>query len=358
MYQPISERVADGIPLNIFHLGTNKTGSTYLQSIIVENRELIRNAGLLYPGCNDEIGYGHHSIVFEMQAGNRRDRLRQYLKEIEKGKAYGLLSSEGMAELDQEALGELAGVSKRPTFAVIYFREPTGYLKSAFQEGVRHGWGGALENPDPAGITLNTAATDPNSFVSMNLVALADKVTRAFGEERTIFVAFDNVKSAGKDLFVHFFEDVLGLSASGIDCTKAYRNEHSGLQIQEVTRLINSLIARRNSMPGDWVARYVEYLGTSLLERIPHLDRLQDFKRSCAMHSRAGYYKDMERELANRFGHLFANASGNGWIFNHAYEATLESYDLYSFLQSDPTIVLAIDDLAVEFINWRSNNPG
>jgi hypothetical protein len=48
---------SDGRPDVFLHIGTSKTGTTYLQSVLWHNRDALRRAGLLYPGLSSDAHF-------------------------------------------------------------------------------------------------------------------------------------------------------------------------------------------------------------------------------------------------------------------------------------------------------------
>ena len=47
----------------IFHIGTNKTGSTAIQNFLSSNSEVLAHYGLLYPRSTRGLDYGHHTLA-------------------------------------------------------------------------------------------------------------------------------------------------------------------------------------------------------------------------------------------------------------------------------------------------------
>ena len=47
----------------IIHAGLPKTGTTYLQQRLVDNREWLASKGVRYPTLGQEVGPGHHNLA-------------------------------------------------------------------------------------------------------------------------------------------------------------------------------------------------------------------------------------------------------------------------------------------------------
>jgi len=130
----------------VLHVGVPKSGTTFLQASLAENREALRDAGVLYPNKAADLTFraaldvrGNHKAW-----GRRRSevegawdelcrRARQYL-------GHTVISQELLAAASGKqitrAMTMLRGLE---THVVLTVRDPAHQLVSEWQEGIKHG---------------------------------------------------------------------------------------------------------------------------------------------------------------------------------------------------------------------------
>lgn len=134
------------------HAGLHKTGTTSLQSVLLNNRKNLSEQDFYYPltGIPDQA-HGHHNIAWQL-SHDRRYRpewgdLRALLKEIEQTDGHKIiLSSEDFecSLLRPQRLNKLLNDFKSRNYKVcllIYLRNPLDYLTSLYLELLKAGLG-------------------------------------------------------------------------------------------------------------------------------------------------------------------------------------------------------------------------
>lgn len=133
------------------HIGLTKTGSSSLQSALAAHRDLLKNAGLVYPlaGRSRHGHTAHHNLYYEISPHGRahdkfialRGTWKDALSEIDElPGGRGLISSEGfqycLAEDVKRLIRLLAG---RRIEVVVYLRRRDRWLESAWNQRARFG---------------------------------------------------------------------------------------------------------------------------------------------------------------------------------------------------------------------------
>jgi hypothetical protein len=327
---PIFSRIKPVEKAAVLHLGTIKTGTTYIQSLARKNACRLADQGVVYPTCDDSSA--HH--LFAEQIGGEPASANAILDQhIDAGAGqHLLLSSEIFISHPAEHLEQLRG-----------------FVRSWLQEAIKHGWGGGFSGPRYSD-RLNNLARNPYSHVMLQSVEIAQKVVDVFGPDRTIFVAFDNILNSADDLFDHFLNRVIGIDNYRVDHAPGDRNVSIDFKTQETARLLNTIINLRGRKSDIRHFIFLIEKIDELFGEFPEFDSLENYRRSITSNSREGANGEMERELFQRFGDQFLNARGCGDIYSLEYERQIESADLLAFSSNNLRAFEALERLADEAI--------
>jgi hypothetical protein len=134
------------------HAGLHKTGTTALQNFLFSVTERLRECGILYPsaGVNQQIGYGHHNIAWQLMRDRRFLRaagtIDDLANEIAQFDGDAILSSEDFESVmdDPDRLAPLQqhpALRDREFIFVVYVRNQAAYIESLFLELIHHGMG-------------------------------------------------------------------------------------------------------------------------------------------------------------------------------------------------------------------------
>lgn len=348
---PILGRLHKDQRATVFHLGTPKTGTTHIQSLSRANQAKLFAVGVVYPNVRVEIGdYAHHSLAGDLEASSPGAAAADYAALQDRSEDI-VISSEGFSEMSQRGMTALASLHpERSAFAVVYFREMAGFLRSFIQELVKHGWAESFATQTYVA-RLRSFAENPAGHNLGNYRQIAERCTAAFGMSRTIFVAYNNVLDQGADLFTHFWQDVVGVSTRGMDISNPFPNRHVGFEMLEINRMLNVALSNIGEVPGPWVHRWLLENILDVKTEIPELAALRSYRSSMSVHSESEPFLAVERDLANRYGTQFLNASGRGRIFSRDHESELEWADIERFLAAYPTAAKELNSVASECAN-------
>ncbi|NJN23241.1 MAG: hypothetical protein HC810_01000 [Acaryochloridaceae cyanobacterium RL_2_7] len=185
------------------HIGLHKTGSTYIQKVFAENRELIRELGIDYPSLGAEFLFGHHNLAWSLMPGKQLlettdfsiAKLTQYLHDSSVEST--VLSSEEFDFLKIEHISKIYQVfSDFEVKIVFYVRHPLNAFYSLWQEAVKHGDTTSLES------FLENIRDRSHPFNYWNI---ANQWAHYFGPNSLQIVIYDNLVEKDLDIFIYFF---------------------------------------------------------------------------------------------------------------------------------------------------------
>lgn len=132
----------------VLHIGTHKTGTKSLQTMLSQNSEWFEEQGLAYP-VTGRVGYGHHNLAWELTGDTRYEQatgsLDDVVTELARTEApTALLSSEDFESLYRRPdpmarlLANLQEIGY-DVHVVVTLREPADYTESLYEELLKHG---------------------------------------------------------------------------------------------------------------------------------------------------------------------------------------------------------------------------
>lgn len=231
----------------VIHIGSHKTGTTYLQQGFVALRASLRAAGIEYPPEWQDHLYGHHSLVRMLAAGDAATpaRLAAMVQAAGQEGHAVLLSSENFEDLDDAAIGRLASALRGHAVEIVFFmRHWSGLLPSAWQEEVKQG--GSAPYP---GFLLKHLAQPAHSRL-LNPTPMLGGYAAAFGHEAIRLVGYDRVIDSGEDIVGFFLRALLEVACACPAGGKRINRSLPAVDV-EIIRLL-SVAARRSagSLPG------------------------------------------------------------------------------------------------------------
>lgn len=167
----------------VLHIGTNKTGTTAIQTFLFKNRKKLAEIGINYPNIGIQ-GYGHHNIARALNGqlpsniGLDDDWIKDFIS--------------GAKNADQTIISsELFHIANNPknlhkifprddTLVILYLRDQISYLTSWYQQAIQ------LRN-----ITSSFSEFIQLSYTQLNYSLLIDKWSQAFGINNLSVRSFD-----------------------------------------------------------------------------------------------------------------------------------------------------------------------
>lgn len=282
-----------------FHVGTLKTGTTYLQRVMWENRQALRTAGVLVPGRTFQDRVWASQTVRETQQPHQRaagawDRI---VAEVNAFDGDAVISHEffGGASSEQAAKA-MARLAPAEVHVVVTARDLIGILPAFWQEQVKFSYQGGFADYDPPPVTVR-----PQQHWSWRTIDAADVLRRWAADlpvERVHVVTMPG-SDAPRDLLWRRFAEVCGFDPSLASLDLPPVNESMGVAEAELLRRVNGGLheeLRHPPEPARWVRRY---LGLEILAqrkgeklRVPEarVPELRDRGRRIAEEIRAAGY--------------------------------------------------------------------
>jgi hypothetical protein len=242
----------------IIHIGPHKTGSTYLQNHLTQNRAALIGRGIYYPRewTTPEIGWCHAELATLLQQGAFDAIRRMFADLTAAGWPVIVLSSEDFSSLGEDRLHFLRECTGADAQIVFFARRWSELLQSRGQEHIRQG-GTQLLPEFIAGIL-----TDPFGSETINFSLILDRFAKAFGPSRLKVLSYNNILERGDNLFSCFAAKILGIDDLPI---LSPAPAHASLSIEniELVRALNVLRVRHGAkfpcQMGSLVAAVLEH---------------------------------------------------------------------------------------------------
>ncbi|WP_434637400.1 hypothetical protein MLC35_01055 [Sulfurimonas sp. NW7] len=227
----------------ILHIGPHKTGSTYLQKMLYENRDKITAQGVGYADiCKDGL-IAHHQLA-EKLINKDFDSANNILQKIfiKSTEDITIISSENFDMLSIEAIEFLANtlcMNDTVEVKVIFFkRKFDDLIISNWQESIKHG------NTQSCYHYLLNHISAPYSSSVLNITGVLEKYSKYFGKENLIIIDYNQAKEERKDIIDIFFQSINKPEIKNIG-TKAHINNSLNYTLVEVIRGLNILFYKK-----------------------------------------------------------------------------------------------------------------
>lgn len=226
------------------HIGTMKTGTSYLQEVLRRNNGLLEAQGVLYPDAGGSIGSATRDILEGGDEGPSPDgdwaalvdRLHAW-----RGRS-ALVSSELLSFADD---GQVAAfvepLRPLPVEIVVTARDFARVMPSAWQNKVKHGKGWAFPNYVDAVTRHPRRPRGParSFWHHHDLVDIVRRWSNVVGSEHVTVVTLPPPGSAAELLWSRFAA-AADLDSTGFDLTQDQRSNLSiGYTEAELMRLVN-----------------------------------------------------------------------------------------------------------------------
>ncbi|QDG36257.1 hypothetical protein FJN13_16215 [Alteromonas mediterranea] len=207
------------------HIGPHKTGSTYIQKNLSENRNELNKSGITYPERLIGPQWGHHKLVERIRARDSNDIIDLFAKAEE----HVFLSSENFEDLAEDDIEFFKSLLADYSVEIIFFkRSYSKLLVSAWQESVKQGESGNWSE------FLLTHTLKPFRSQILNSSSVIEKWEKI--ADKVHVFDYDAILHQGLDIVKAMCDKVLGVN---IPVTPSSVNKSMHLADIELIRILN-----------------------------------------------------------------------------------------------------------------------
>lgn len=243
------------------HVGLPKTGTTYLQSILWANSDLLRERGVLLPGFGPRQHLWASCVVREEPRLERRHAEAKHAWDVLSREARewpdtAIISHEFFAGASAEqAARALADLGDAEVHVVVTAREIVGLLTARWQEWVKNGATGPVDAYPPK---EEFDPTDEWGWGTLDLADVLDRWGSTLPPERVHLIPLPGSDQPRDALWARFAQ-VVGFDPAGCDTTASQPNESLGVVEVELLRRVNGHLHGFNAPvdKGVWIRGYL-----------------------------------------------------------------------------------------------------
>jgi hypothetical protein len=243
------------------HVGLPKTGTTYLQTLLWHNRDVLRRQGVLLPGDSARQHLWASGVVREDPNLDRRspeakhawDRL---VAEINAWEGTAIVSHEFFASAGaRQAERAVAALTDAEVHVVVTARETLSLVTARWQEYVKNGSTLPIDDypadDEPSG-------NDDWDWGTLDLSDVLRRWSSAVPREQVHVLTLPKPDEPRQALWLRFAE-LVGIDPEGCDTSVSAANESLGVVEVELLRRINADLQGFSSPAGrgNWIRGYL-----------------------------------------------------------------------------------------------------
>ncbi|MGN6129858.1 MAG: hypothetical protein ACTHOK_05905 [Nocardioidaceae bacterium] len=244
-----------------FHVGLPKTGTTYLQTILWDNRDELRRQGVLLPGFGSRQHLWASGVVREDPRLDRRGpdakhAWAELTRQVNEWPETAVVSHEFFAGASQEqaarAMADLAGAEMH---VVLTARDMLSLVTARWQEMVKNGSTVAIDDYPADG---STSPHDEWGWASMDTGEVLRRWGASLPPERVHVLTLPKPTEPKETLWLRFAE-LVGIDPARVDVSGSQRNESLGVVEVELLRRVNGDLTGFGSAfdRGVWIRGYL-----------------------------------------------------------------------------------------------------
>ncbi len=245
------------------HIGSPKSGTTFLQSVLWANKQRLAEVGLLVPGIDQFDAFYSTMTVREVQRdglpSRAHDAWERLVTEVAAWDADAVISHEFFAAASREqAQRARAALAPAEVHVVVTARSYVGQVPALWQESVKVG----SSSPYEAFVSAMVAGrkSGPLGWRSTDLEAVLERWTPGLPPDHVHVVTVPPPGSPQQLLWQRFCR-VLGIDPEGWEMPAARRNQSLGEVEVELLRRVNPHLkpplGRAGAPHYRWVRRYL-----------------------------------------------------------------------------------------------------
>lgn len=245
-----------GPPVVLLHLGTPKSGTTYLQNVLWRHKAALRKAGVLYPGRHYAAQFWAALDLQRIHFGGYKNpevegAWERLVERVREWPGISVISHEMFAPAGPEHVARaLEDLDFAEVHLVLTARDLQRQIPAVWQEDLKNRHSVDYRTflkalSDPAGGGLAEAET---FWRMQNLTDIFARWTGTIPPER-IHVVTVPPSGAPHDLLWHRFAGLLGIDGTDFDVSEIKSNPSLGAVEATLLRRVNQSIDRRPAPP-------------------------------------------------------------------------------------------------------------
>lgn len=251
----------------IIHAGPHKTGSTYIQKLLHNNRALLMQNKISYPNAY-YLFLGHHYLLNALNGIEKPEIIYSTISKEAVDSDYIILSSENFISLTRNGLKKLKDTFPDKEFVfILYMRRPSVRLISWWQETIKQGGIRSLEE------YFLDHVLNPMKSREINMQHYINDVIAIFGEHAIKLVDYDTAVKDQKMMEAFWISTGL---PSLIEDKDEKVNEMMSLAEIELIRYLNIRAKQENFLKGanvrETYIRIHTQLAPSIKSFVHHLE--------------------------------------------------------------------------------------
>lgn len=244
-----------------FHVGLPKTGTTYLQTILWNNRDELRRQGILLPGFGPRQHLWASGVVREDPKIDRRGPRARHAwgvlrEQVNPWDGTAVVSHEFFAgATEQQAARAMADLEGAEVHVVVTARDTVSLVTARWQEFVKNGSTAPI---DAYPAREETTPHDEWDWGSMDLADVLRRWGATLPPERVHVLTLPKPDEPRDTLWLRF-AGLLGIDASRCDASSSEANESLGVVEVELLRRVNADLEGfgRAVDRGTWIRGYL-----------------------------------------------------------------------------------------------------
>ena len=244
-----------------FHVGLPKTGTTYLQTILWNNRDELRRQGILLPGFGPRQHLWASGVVREDPKIDRRGPRARHAwgvlrDQVNDWDGTAVVSHEFFAgATEQQAARAMADLEGADVHVVVTARDTVSLVTARWQEFVKNGSTAPI---DAYPAREETTPHDEWDWGSMDLADVLRRWGASLPPERVHVLTLPKPDEPRDTLWLRF-AGLLGIDAGRCDASSSEANESLGVVEVELLRRVNADLEGfgRAVDRGTWIRGYL-----------------------------------------------------------------------------------------------------
>jgi len=244
-----------------FHVGLPKTGTTYLQTLLWNNRAELCRQGVLFPGGSRREHLLASGVVRDDPRLDRRGpeaagSWRRLLEEVHAWPGTAVVSHEFFAAASAEqAARAIEDLQAAEVHVVVTARDTLSLVTARWQEFVKNGSTAHIDDYPGA---REPAHLDDWGWPTLDLADVLARWGASVPRERVHVLTMPRPDEPRDALWLRFAE-LVGFDPARCDTGSSMRNESLGVVEVELLRRVNARLVGFTSAPdrGNWIRGYL-----------------------------------------------------------------------------------------------------